>query len=288
MLQQIIDFSIPVLVFALAFIVGMELSLTDFHRLAKSPKIIVAGTAGQIVFIPLCGMALVYLMDPPAGTAIGMLLLAVCPGGALSNFYIYVLKGNVALSVTMTVLSTILSVFYISALGAWGLAYFGYAGTGLETPVTRIVIQLALFVLLPVALGMGFRVWKAELAARSRKGLQGAGMAGIAAIVIAIFFKEQDGLMDNLASVAPLAISFTCLAMAVGYTIGIVLGAASPDRLVLMVEYAVRNIAIAIMLATNFGGQTQADLFAASYFVIHVPLIVLSAFAVKRLTQSEC
>jgi len=119
-MEILVDIAIPVVVIMMMFVVGMELSLEDFRRVHGYPKPVLVGTAGQLIILPLIAVLLTLVLDPPRHIVAGMVLVAACPAGAISNFYVYLARANVALSVTLTAVTTILAFVTLPVLTALG------------------------------------------------------------------------------------------------------------------------------------------------------------------------
>ncbi len=285
MISQVIDISIPTLTFLLMCIIGMELVIRDFRRVIESPLIIFTAILGQIFILPLCGIAVTLLLDPPSGMVIGLLLLAVCPGGALSNLYVYLLAGNVALSVILTSLTTLLAVSYTPIIGIWLLGQLGHRIEGEIASTGAIAAQLFYYVLIPVIIGMLIRSWNEGLVTRWRGFMQISSALGVIALVSIILLQHSKHLLPSLATVAPIAIGFSVLAMLVGYILSALVRAQYPERIAIMIEFGVRNIPIALLIAANFSGKGQAQLFAATYFVIHAPVVIMIGYLMKKVSS---
>ena len=114
--KTFIDISIPILVFFTMIVVGLDLTIDYFGRVMRKPRAVVIGTLGQFVLLPLVAILLIYTLKPKPNILSGILLIAACPGGAISNFYVYLARSNTALSVTLTAVSCILAAITMPAL----------------------------------------------------------------------------------------------------------------------------------------------------------------------------
>ena len=118
-MQILVEIFIPLLIILMMLVVGLGLTPDDFRRVRQFPKIVIAGSAGQLLLLPTIGIAVAWALEPTSTIIAGMILVAACPGGAISNYYVYMARANVALSVTLTAVSTIMA--FITFL-AWNLA----------------------------------------------------------------------------------------------------------------------------------------------------------------------
>ncbi len=182
MLKLVLDITVPVLVIVMMGVVGMELTVEDFRRVAWQPGLVAAATAGQVVLLPLIALALVRCLTPPPYVVHGMLLVAACPAGSLANVYAYLARANVALAVTLTAVSNVVAVLTTPLLVAAGPAYLGEAAP-FTIPALTIGGQLVLMLLLPLLAGMAVRRAYPEATERYRRLVFGVGLGALAALI---------------------------------------------------------------------------------------------------------
>ena len=133
---------------------GLSLTLADFRRVAQHPKPVLLGLTNQIVFLPLVALGLVYVFQPPTFIAVGMILLAACPGGTSSNLVTLLAKGDLALSVSMTAINSIIT---IATIPLWvGYAYTTYLSeaANMASPTADIFKTLIIILVIPLSIGM--------------------------------------------------------------------------------------------------------------------------------------
>ncbi len=133
---------------------GLSLTLADFKRIAQNPKPVLLGLINQIILLPIVALGLVYLFEPPAFIAIGMILLAACPGGTSSNLVTLLAKGDLALSVSMTAINSVITIITIPF---WvGYAYSAYLAeaANMASPTAAIFKTLIVILAIPLTLGM--------------------------------------------------------------------------------------------------------------------------------------
>jgi BASS family bile acid:Na+ symporter len=148
---------------ALAIIMlGMGLSLVvdDFKRILLYPKAILVGTLNQIILLPLAAFAVIALLGIKAELAVGMVILAACPGGPTSNLISHLAKGDTALSISLTVASSLITVFTIPFLVNFAIVEFIPGGEQQALPVFKTIVSVLLITLIPVGIGMLVRNWK--------------------------------------------------------------------------------------------------------------------------------
>jgi len=135
-----IESAIPVLVFFLMFIIGASLDSSDIENIKAQKKQVLVVTLGQIFLLPLCAWSIIGLMQPPSLVAGGMLLVSLCPGGAVSNIYSFLAKANVALSVTLTAFNGIISIIVLPLV----MITVFPSLLGVDLPVEKLMVKQGL------------------------------------------------------------------------------------------------------------------------------------------------
>ena len=151
---------IPISIFLIMMGMGLSLVTNDFKRVVKYPKAVAIGLTNQLLFLPLVGFALATFMSLEPEYAVGVMLLVLCPGGTTSNLFTYLAKGDVALSVTMTAIASVITVFTIPIVLSFSLVYFMGAGSEFQLPVAKTMISLIALTILPVSIGMLIKRYK--------------------------------------------------------------------------------------------------------------------------------
>lgn len=273
--------AIPITVWVLMLAVGIDLAARDFRRVAEIPRAIVVATLGQLLLLPLLAVGMVVLLEPSPVMAAGMLLIAACPGGAISNYYSYLAGANIALSVTLTAVSTVLAIVTLPVTLAleFQLALGGDARSSI--PVSRVVAQLLLIVLLPVALGMWLRHARPALVARHRRLVQRASAAALALLVVLIVHDQPDAFGHELVDNVVLALLFTGFAMLAGWAIARSLSLDASSAFVFLVEFSARNLGIGAVVAVGSLARPEIIAFGTVVFLTQV-VVLLAGIAIFR------
>lgn len=269
----------PLTLFVLMTLVGLQLTPQDFRRVIATPRAVIGGTLGQLLLLPLVtwGVVSLFSLEPIFGA--GAVLLAASPGAGLSNVMTAVGRGHVALSVTLTGVSSVLAVVTLPALTAVGMAIFlGDAGR-VEVPVGPLVRQLLLFLLAPIGLGMWLRARRPESVARN---VALANRVAILAIVALTVLGASTGELNipegsDLAAAAAASVVWTLAAMAIGWTVATLLRLEADDRFTLLVEFSARNLGLAFIVAVASFGSFELAFFAGTYGVAGFPLVIALA-----------
>lgn len=277
----------PLILLPLMFVVGLQLTLEDFRRVAAAPVAVVGGTLGQLLLLPAMTWALAAVFGLSPALTAGALLLAATPGAGMSNVMAAVSGANVALSVTLTAVASALSVLTFPLLAAFGLGVLLGDGLDFEVPVARLVSQLVFFLALPIAAGMWVRARRPEASIRY---VGRANRFAVIAILVATVLGALSGTDDlpsgsDLAWAVAGAVSWTGAAMSIGWVLATLLGLDERDRFTFLIEFSARNLALTIVVAVGSLGRLDLAVFAGAYSLTGFPLVILLALLRGRLVR---
>lgn len=268
----------PLTLFFLMTVVGLQLVPADFRRVVAVPKAVIIGTLAQILLLPLMTWALVTSLGLPPELSAGAMLLAASPGAGMSNLMAAIAGAHVALSVTLTAISSVLAVVTLPAITGLGLALFlGEGRSDVAVPVERLMGQMLAFLLLPIGVGMLLR-------ARIGEGVQDAipwinrlAIVGIIAMSLLGGATSELELPTGraLALVALASVLWTWLAMAIAWALGALLDLDADDRFTFLVEFSARNVALAFIVALSSLGRLELGLFAGVYALAGYPQVIV-------------
>ncbi|HOW77466.1 MAG TPA: bile acid:sodium symporter [Candidatus Competibacteraceae bacterium] len=279
-----LDAAIAAMVWGLMFVVGLELTGDDFRRMVTQPRAVVAGTLGPLLLLPLLTAGLIGSGHWPPPVVAGLILLAAGPSGALANIYAYLAGANAALAVTLTALSCLIAVVTLPLLTRWGFALWLASDSTVAVPIGPMIGQLLLLLLLPVSVGMTVRYYWPVWTMRRRSVAQRLALVGLLALLGFVLYDQADLLRVAWRDQVGAALLFTLLAMAAGWLVGGFSGLESRDRFTLLGEFAVRNLAIATLVAVTLLGRTDFVAFAAVLFLVQTPLLLLAVALYRRWT----
>lgn len=262
------------------FSVAIELTPADFRRVAAFPKAAIVGILSQFFLLPFLTYLLILVWKPQPSLALGMMLVAACPGGNVSNFFSFMAKGNVALSVSLTAFSTVGAIFFTPLnLAFWAGLYGPTAGLLTEVNLSIADVFLAVFVILgvPLVLGMLARskapAWCQKYGGIFRK--VSLGIFGL--FVVGALASNYDVFFNHIGVVALLVPVHNGLALLGGYWSARLAGLPSPDRRTIAIETGIQNSGLGLLLIfTFFGGLGGMALVAAWWGIWHM----VSGFAV--------
>ena len=248
---QVLNLSLALIMFGVA----LQVTVDDFRQLARQPRPVLVGMASQFVALPLLTFLLVIATRPAPSIGLGMILVASCPGGNISNFMSMNANGNVALSVTLTAISTVAATLLTPAnLALWGSLYAPAAPILRTVDVSfwSVFTTDALILGGPLVLGMSVRHWAADLAQRISRVMQGLSIVIFAAIVMVALANNFAALIAYLPVVLGLVLVHNAAALSVGYGLGSAAGLPVRDRRTLAVETGIQNSGLGLILIFNF------------------------------------
>lgn len=274
----------PIVLFLLMSVVGLELTVDDFRRVAKKPSAIVGGTLSQILLLPLMTWAIVVMFGLEPAFGAGAVLVAVAPGAGISNILAAVARANAALSVTLTAVASVLAVVTLPTIASVGMKVFLDTAGDVEVPVGSLVGQLLFMLLVPITLGMAIRSRRPDLADRIGPWVQRVTMVvlGVAVIAsVALADEEQISMGTDLVPFVA-AGAWTFCAMAIGWTTAWMLKLNPADRFTFVIEFGARNIAVSAIVALSGLGRLDLTFFSGLYAAVGYPIVFLASFWRRR------
>jgi bile acid:Na+ symporter, BASS family len=261
---------LPVVIGIIMFNLGLSLQVADFREIFRHPKQIVIGLLAQMILLPLIafGIANISGLSPELKT--GIMIIAACPGGAVSNLITYLLKGSVSLSVSLTSINSILILITLPAIVYFSLYYFtGDAGI-ISMPVMTMVIKIFVMILIPVGIGMMLRYRNSAKAKKLESWLKYLTTLLLAVVYSFVIFEKNGGQITKLSeylTIAPWVFGMNLLGMISGFLIGRWNGLNIQKQITLSVEVGIQNTALAITIAGSeaFLGNHEMAVPAVAY-----------------------
>jgi bile acid:Na+ symporter, BASS family len=275
---------LPLALIFIMFGMGLTLTLADFRRIFVAPKAVLLGLAAQIVLLPVAGFALVNLFGLTGALAVGLMILAACPGGPTSNLVSHLARGDLALSISLTAISSVVTIITIPLIVNASILYFGEEGA-VTLPVFQTIAQIAGVTLIPVALGMYARSRKSQLAERSERPVKIASAVFFVLILFAAIFKELENLPEFMRLTGPAALSLNVLMMAIGYSISYVAGLPVRQRISISVESGIQNGTLGIMIAATLLQNSVMTIPVAIYSLLMFITVIFMIAVGNRIVK---
>lgn len=256
------------------FGISLDIRVSDFNRLRKAPKAVFAGLASQFVLLPGLTFLLVYWLEPQPSFALGMILVASCPGGNVSNFMTHLAGGNTALSVSLTALATLLAVTMTPLnLEMWGGWYAPAAGILQEVDIYfwEMVRLVALLLGLPLLLGMGIRGVRPAWADRLSPFFRVGSLLFFTGLVLFALWKDREVFYANVGLVFGIVVLHNALALLTGFGWARLMKLPRAETKTLTLETGIQNSGLGLMLIfTFFEGLGGMALVAAFWGIWHL------------------
>jgi BASS family bile acid:Na+ symporter len=249
---------------------GMGLSLTpaDFKRVLLYPKAMLIGLVNQLILLPAIGFALILLFPVQPEIAVGLILLAACPGGPTSNLITHLAKGDTALSVSLTAVSSMITVFTIPFIVNLGLITAMGSETAFQLNVLQTIGQVFIIVIIPVSFGMLIKARKAAFANRMDRPVRIASAIVFVLVIVGIVVKERANIVAYFEQAGLLALALNLATMLTGYYMAALFRLNRPQEVSISIESGIQNGTLAISIATVLLGNSAFAIAPAIYGLI--------------------
>ena len=255
---------------ALAIVMlGMGLSLlpSDFQRVTKYPKAVAVGLVNQLIVLPILGFLIAKVIPMQPAIAVGLIILAICPGGPSSNLITYFAKGDVALSVTLTAFSSTITVFTIPILANLALQHFMGQTAQINLPIVPTMLQIFLITLLPVSIGMAIRHRFPRSAIRLETLISKLAVVFLVLLVLLILVREWSKLPEFLVAVGVGAFLLNVISTIIGFVSGKFFKLNFAQRMCIAIEVGIQNGTLAIAITAGLLNNPDMAVPAAIYSI---------------------
>ena len=246
---------------------GLGLSLADFRRVFAMPRAVLAGLGVQTLLLPAVAFGIAHGFGLSPELAVGLMLLAASPGGATANIYSHLARGDVALNITLTATSSVLRLLTLPLIVNLSLAHFMGADQYVPPPV-RKVVEVAVIIVAPVALGMLLRALAPRAAARVAGPVKVFSVAVLVLVIGLSLVGEWERLPGYFAAVGLACLAFNLASMGAGYLVPRALRLDQRQAIAIAMEIGIHNGTLAIFIALNVLGSSAMSVPAAIYSII--------------------
>lgn len=263
--SPLISIGLPISLFIIMVGMGMTLTIGDFRNVAVNPRGALVGTLAQIVLMPALAFALIWALSLPPAMAVGLVIIAACPGGTTSNLFAFLARGNVALSIVLTVLASLITIVSLPLLTNFALERFMGEGAQIQLPVLKTIGTLVAIILLPVAIGMTVRSRAPELARRAESAVSVFGGIVLAALIVGLMLGSGDQIPELLRQGGPAAIALNLLGIGAGLLLGRAAGLSHHDAITISVELGVKNATLGLLVTLTLLESSAMSVPSAVY-----------------------
>jgi len=262
--ELFLPFSLAVIMFGM----GLSLRVEDFKRILIYPKAVGIGLLNQLVLLPILAFGIVKVFSLPPELAVGLMILAVCPGGATSNLITHLAKGDAALSITLTACSSVITVFTIPFLVNFSIGYFIPGGEAKQLEVVGTVVSVLVITIIPVALGMLVFAKVPKLAAKLDLPFRRISAIFFVVIVLAAVLKEKENLVRYFMEAGPAALALNVATLVLSFGIAKLVKLPFRQGLTIAIESGIQNGTLGITIAATLLMNSVMTIPSAIYSLI--------------------
>lgn len=277
LLTVFLPLSLAIIMFAL----GLGLTIADFKRVVTRPLAFLVGTAGQVVLLPLVAFALALLFQLPGELAVGLMILSFCPGGVTSNILVKLAHGDVALSVTLTGVISLLSIVTVPLLVAFSVSYF-MGDAAPDVNITKLAFSMFLITAVPVLIGVAVRHFASGFAEKAEPVMSRIATVLFIIIVVAALAANWEVFITNLPILGPALIALNIILLLAGGGLARMFGLDGQEVKTVAIETGIQNATLGItvgsLIVENASGLTPFSLPSGVYgitmYLVTIPFVL--------------
>jgi BASS family bile acid:Na+ symporter len=246
---------------------GLTLSAADFRRVLVAPRGVAIGMLNLALISPLLAFAVAVLFDLPPELAVGLVLLGASPGGMMANMLTHLSRGDTALSVTMTAISSICAAITVPLFLELSTHHFGATGLG-DVSMLAVVARVFAITIVPVAIGMELRRRWPQRTASAYPRVRRISLSLFGVVVLGAIASEYDTVAENLAAVAGAALTLNVAAMALSFAIAKLARLDDRQSTAIALELGIHNSALAIAVGASLAAEVTVPAAVYSSFML--------------------
>lgn len=259
---------LPLSLFLIMFGIGLSLRLSDFTNVFKAPKALAVGVAGQMILLPAIAFALAIALQLPPEIAVGLIIIALAPGGATSNMFTYLFRGDVSLSISLTALVSLITPLSIPLGAALGMSYFLGSHTEISLPIGKTIVQLVMITVIPVGLGLfTLSRWPAT-AAKMEKVLKWFSIFFLFLIITLVVLKNRDNMLSFFVQAGSATLMLNLIVLVLGYQLAKLARLSFPQSICIGFEVGIQNGTMALVVAGTLIGNATMMIPAVTYSLL--------------------
>lgn len=259
---------LPAALFLIMFGIGLSLRLLDFKNIVTSPRVVAIGLCAQMVLLPLIAFGLALVFALPQEIAVGLIIIALAPGGATSNMFSYLCKGDVSLSITLTALASVITPFSIPVLADASMHYFMGSNVAFSLPVGETIMKLFVITVVPVVLGMLVLAYGERVAKKIEPVFKWLSILFLLLIIALIVLKNSANMASFFAQAGLATLVLNVVALLVGYQLARFTKLSHPQSITIGFEVGIQNGTLALVVAGTLIGNSVMMIPAVTYSLI--------------------
>ena len=276
------DVILPLALAFIMFTLGLGLSISDFSNVFKKPKNFLVGLVSQLIFLPIVALILVIIWPLPIEIAIGVMLIAAAPGGVTSNILTFFARGDVALSVSLTAVMSLLSAISVPIVLAISIGLIGDSSLPESISLTGIALSMFLIVTLPVLLGMGVRSFLNSLTLKIEKSARFISTLLFVLVLLGAILAERENVVSYFAQTGLVVLTLNILMMLIAFYWSGFFGTGMSQKKAIAIECGLQNGTLAIFVGTTVFGGGLYIIPAATYSLIMYLTSLIFIYFIKN------
>jgi BASS family bile acid:Na+ symporter len=278
----VIDVILPLALAFIMFTLGLGLSISDFSNVFKKPKNFLIGLISQLFFLPIVGLILVIIWPLSIEIAIGVMLIAAAPGGVTSNILTYYARGDVALSVSLTAVMSLLSAVSVPIVLAISIELIGDSSLPESISLTGIALSMFLIVTLPVLLGMGVRSFLNSLTLKIEKSARFISTLLFILVLLGAILAEKENVVSYFAQTGLVVLALNIIMMLIAFYWSGFFGMGISQKKAIAIECGLQNGTLAIFVGTSVFGGGLYIIPAATYSLVMYLTSLIFIYFIKN------
>jgi len=276
------DIFLPLALAFIMFALGLGLAGSDFLRVIKQPKDFFVGAISQIILLPVIAFILISIWPISPELAIGVMIIAAAPGGVTSNILTSFAKGDVALSVSLTAIISLLCVVTVPFIIVTSLSLLGIDSIAQNISLTGMAISMFLIVTVPVIIGMVFRKFASNVALKFEPFAKKISMVLFFIVLLGAILAEKDNIVSYFVDAGLITLILNVVMMFVAFYVAQLLGTGNSQKKCIAIECGLQNGTLAIFVGTTLFGGGAYIIPAATYSLIMFVTSLIFVFLVRK------
>ena len=273
---------LPLSLAFIMFSVGLELAVEDFKRVAIQPRGFIIGAFSQVILLPVVAFALLSFWTIEPALAVGVMIIAACPGGVTSNLLTYLARGDTALSVSLTAIVSLMAVVTLPLIVGFSILYFMDAATAPALSINNTIISVFTITTVPVIIGMLVNRYAPAFARKFERIARIMASILFIVIIIGAIVTERANIVDYFKQAGPVTLSLNWIMMALALSITRVARLGDRQKTAITLECGLQNGTLAIFVAATLIGSKTMMVPGAIYSLLMFPTAIAYVFIAKK------
>ena len=281
--MEVVTTLAPIALALIMLALGLGLSVDDFSRVLRQPKDFLIGLLCQLILLPIIAFILVKIYNPPIELALGVMIIAAAPGGVTSNILTKFANGDVALSISLTAIISLISIISVPLIIFQSADLLGVTGFNENISMVGIAMKMFLVVTVPVILGMLIRKFATNFIVSKTKMIQRISIGLFVIVFISIWVEEWDKVISFITRAGVITLTLNIVMMLVGFYVAKSLIKGMAQRKCISLECGLQNGTLAVFVATQLVDDIVYLVPTAAYALIMFVTSILFVFIVRNL-----